>query len=140
LSAVWEFGRAGEWWNARYAHSARVAGEDAGRGWFCGFYRCDVAYFNLFGGVVLTDELKGPVYPHDANAPICACFGVNYDDVVADVDDGVPSRIRSVVARAKAGESGRSAMPHVGGGWSVVLGSTAGALYSAEIAGRIAGP
>ena len=43
--------------------------------WFCGFYRCDVAYFNLFGGVVLADELKGPVYPYDANAPICVCFG-----------------------------------------------------------------
>jgi hypothetical protein len=71
--------------------------------WFCGFYRCDVAYFNLFGGVVLADELNGPVYPHDANAPICACFGVNYDDVVADVDEGTPTRIRRVVARAKAG-------------------------------------
>ena len=58
--------------------------------WYCGFYRCDVAYFNLFGGVVLTDELKGPVYPHDANAPICACFGLKYDDVVADVDEGTP--------------------------------------------------
>src|SRR6201999_1868228 len=73
--------------------------------WFCSFYRCDVAYFNLFGGVVLADELKGPVYPHDANAPICACFGVTYDDVVADVDDDVPKRIRSVVARSKAGEA-----------------------------------
>jgi hypothetical protein len=73
--------------------------------WFCGFYRCDVAYFNLFGGVVLADELNGPVYPHDANAPICACFGLNFDDVVTDVDEGTPTRIRSVVARAKAGEA-----------------------------------
>ena len=45
--------------------------------WFCGFPRCDVAYFNLFGSVVLMDELKSPVYPYDANAPICACFGLN---------------------------------------------------------------
>jgi hypothetical protein len=73
--------------------------------WFCGFYRCDVAYFNLFGGVVLADELKGPVYPHDANAPICACFGLKYDDVVADVDEGTPRRIRGIVARQKAGEA-----------------------------------
>ena len=61
--------------------------------WFCGFYRCDVAYFNLFGGVVLMDELKAPVYPYDANAPICACFGLKYEDVEADVNDGTPTRI-----------------------------------------------
>lgn len=73
--------------------------------WFCSFPRCDVAYFNLFGGVVLMDELKAPVYPYDADAPICACFGLTYDDVVADVDDTVPKRIRSVVTRTKAGES-----------------------------------
>jgi hypothetical protein len=73
--------------------------------WFCGFYRCEVAYFNLFGGVVLMDELKAPVYPYDANAPICACFGLTYDDVVADVDESTPARIRGVVARSKAGES-----------------------------------
>ena len=53
--------------------------------WFCAFPRCDVAYFNLFGGVVLMDELKAPVYPYDPNAPICACFGLTYDDVEADV-------------------------------------------------------
>jgi len=33
--------------------------------WFCAFPRCDVAYFNLFGGVVLMNELKAPVYPYD---------------------------------------------------------------------------
>jgi len=73
--------------------------------WFCGFPRCDVAYFNQFGTIVLMDELKAPVYPYDANAPICACFGLTYDDVVADVDDTAPHRIRSVVARSKAGEA-----------------------------------
>ncbi len=73
--------------------------------WFCGFYRCDVAYFNLFGSIVLASELRTLVYPLDANAPICACFGLNYDDVVADVDEGTPTRIRSVLARQKTGEA-----------------------------------
>ena len=73
--------------------------------WLCGFARCDVAYFNLFGSVVLMDELKAPVYPYDANAPICACFGLTYDDVIADVDDSTPTRIRDVLARSKAGEA-----------------------------------
>lgn len=73
--------------------------------WFCNFYRCDVAYFNQFGAVVLTNELKHPVYPHDANAPICACFGLKYDDVEADVEDGTPTRIREVLAKSKSGEA-----------------------------------
>jgi oxygen-independent coproporphyrinogen-3 oxidase len=49
--------------------------------WFCNFHRCDVAYFNLFEAVVLRDELSAPVYPHDLDAPLCACFGLSYDDV-----------------------------------------------------------
>jgi hypothetical protein len=70
--------------------------------WYCGFHRCEVAYFNLFGGVVVMNELKAPVYPYDANAPICACFGLTYDDVVADVDERTPTRIRAILARSKA--------------------------------------
>jgi hypothetical protein len=73
--------------------------------WFCGFHRCDVAYFNQFGAIVQMEELRAPVYPYDASAPICACFGVTYDDVVADVDDGTPTRIREVLAKSKAGKS-----------------------------------
>jgi hypothetical protein len=73
--------------------------------WFCGFHRCEVAYFNQFGGTVTMDELNAPVYPYDANAPICACFGLTYDDVVADADDTIPKRIREVHARTKAGEA-----------------------------------
>jgi hypothetical protein len=70
--------------------------------WFCNYARCDVAYFNQFDAVVLTSELKGPVYPKDAAAPICACFGFTYDDVVADVDDVTPTRIRELLAKSKS--------------------------------------
>jgi Zinc binding domain len=73
--------------------------------WFCGFGRCDVAYFNLFGGVVLMDELNAPIYPYDLNAPLCACFGLTYDDVEADVRDGKPARIRELLARSKSNEA-----------------------------------
>jgi len=69
--------------------------------WFCGFSRCDVAYFNLFDAVVLMDELKAPVYPYDPNAPICACFGLTYDHVEADVREGQPTRIRELLAKSK---------------------------------------
>lgn len=71
--------------------------------WFCNYYRCDVAYFNQFGSVVLMDELKAPVYPYDVNAPICVCYGLTYDDVEADANEAVPVRIRAVVVKSKAG-------------------------------------
>jgi hypothetical protein len=73
--------------------------------WFCGFPRCEVAYFNLFDAVVTMDELRAPVYPYDVNAPICACFGLKYDDVEADVDEGTPKRIREMLARSKTAEA-----------------------------------
>jgi hypothetical protein len=64
-----------------------------------------VAYFNLFGGEVLMNELKAPVYPYDPNAPICACFGLNYDDVEADVHEGTPTRVRELLANSKSSEA-----------------------------------
>jgi hypothetical protein len=69
--------------------------------WFCSFPRCDAAYFNLFNAVVRVEELNEPVYPKDLDAPICACFGLNYDDVAADAAAGTPTRIRTNLARAK---------------------------------------
>jgi hypothetical protein len=73
--------------------------------WFCSFPRCEVAYFNLFETVVLMDELKAPVYPYDPDAPICACFGLTYDDVEADVREGTPTRIRELLAKSKSSEA-----------------------------------
>jgi hypothetical protein len=74
-------------------------------GWFCSYTHCDVAYFNLFEAVVTTDELTAPVYPHDFDAPICACFGLTYDDVEADVREGTPTRIRELLAKSKSAEA-----------------------------------
>ncbi len=70
--------------------------------WFCNFHRCDVAYFNLFEAVVLREELAAPVYPHDLDAPLCACFGLSYDDVAADVREGHPARVRELLAKSKS--------------------------------------
>lgn len=73
--------------------------------WFCGFPRCVVAYFNQFDAIVTIDELRGPVYPKEFDAPICACFGFSYDDVVADANDTQPTRIRSLLAKSKTPEA-----------------------------------
>lgn len=69
--------------------------------WFCGFARCEVAYFNLFEMFVEVAELKAPVYPKDLDAPICACFGLRYDDIDADVREGTPTRVRELLAKSK---------------------------------------
>lgn len=73
--------------------------------WFCPFARCEVAYFNQLEMVVAVDELTGPIYPKDPSAPICACFGIAYDDVMADVREGAPTRTRQLLAKAKSNEA-----------------------------------
>jgi hypothetical protein len=70
--------------------------------WFCSFPRCDVAYFNLFEAIVTREELAAPVYPYDLDAPICACFGLTYDDVAADAAEPTPVRIRALLAKSKS--------------------------------------
>lgn len=69
--------------------------------WYCSQSSCDVAYFTPLGVVVLLSELRSGVYPYDPDAPLCACFGLSYDDVLADVDAGVPTRIRQLLADSR---------------------------------------
>lgn len=73
--------------------------------WFCNFGRCEVAYFSQLGSVVTVDELVGPLFPKDLDAPICVCFGFTYDDVVAEADAPVPTRLRELLAKAKSDEA-----------------------------------
>jgi hypothetical protein len=73
--------------------------------WYCSYARCDVVYFNLLETVATVDELAAPVYPYDLDAPLCACFGFRYDEIDADVRDGVPSRIRQLLARSQSSEA-----------------------------------
>ncbi len=80
------------------AEARQTLGEDA---WCCPSPRCDVVYFQPDGPVVLVSELRQPVYPYELDAPICACFGLTYDDVAADVAEGVPVRIRELFAKSK---------------------------------------
>ncbi len=73
--------------------------------WYCSYARCDVAYFNLLESVVRIEELRAPVYPYDLDAPICACFGLTYDDVEADVQEGEPARIRQLLAKSQSSDA-----------------------------------
>ncbi len=40
-------------------------------GWFCTYPDCEVAYFDLYGRIILVEELRQPVHPKSDGAPIC---------------------------------------------------------------------
>ncbi len=69
--------------------------------WFCGYAACEVVYFDSLERTIEVGQLRGPVYPKDADAPICPCFGFTWDDVQADIRDTAPTRIRQLLAKSK---------------------------------------
>ena len=84
---------------------ASVRSRMADSAWYCRHTACEVAYFNMFEQSVLLHELRAPVYPYDIDAPICACFGLMWDDVDADSREDVPWRIRELLTKSKSPEA-----------------------------------
>ena len=72
---------------------------------FCSFARCEVVYFDQFDRTVVVNELRSPVYPKDPAAPVCACFGFSLEEVEADVEQGMPVRIRELLAKSKSSDA-----------------------------------
>jgi hypothetical protein len=72
---------------------------------FCPSPLCDVAYFDAFERVVLVADLNKPVYPKDPDAPICACFGLTRRDIEQDVHEGVVTRVKAILEKAKSPEA-----------------------------------
>jgi hypothetical protein len=70
---------------------------------FCPRPQCDVAYFDMFERVVLTSELRQAVYPKDPDAPICACFQFTSAHIDEDLAEGVVTRTKALLEKAKAG-------------------------------------
>jgi hypothetical protein len=69
---------------------------------FCPSPRCKVVYFDAFERVILTTDLGRPVYPKDPDAPICACFGLTREDIEADAQEGVTTRVKAVLEKARS--------------------------------------
>jgi hypothetical protein len=88
---------------------------------FCPSPRCDVAYFDTLERVVLVADLLRAVYPKDPTAPICACFGLRREEIEQDVKEGVVTRTKAVLEKAKSpaarcrqlAANGRSCVPYV---------------------------
>ena len=72
---------------------------------FCPTPQCQVVYFDAFERVILANELVRPVYPKDPNAPICACFGLTRADIEQDVQEGVVTRTKAALEKAKSPEA-----------------------------------
>ena len=77
---------------------------------FCPSPQCPVAYFDSFERLVLATDLQRPVYPKDAAAPICACFGLTRADIEEDVRDGGVTRTKAVLEKAKSPQARCSEM------------------------------
>lgn len=72
---------------------------------FCPSPQCPVAYFDAFERTISAADLSRPVYPKNSNAPICACFGLCRADIEQDVREGVVTRTKAVVEKAKSPEA-----------------------------------
>lgn len=70
--------------------------------WFCSYPPCEVAYFDQLGGVVRTEELQGPVYPKFVEAPVCPCFNFTLEEIEADAEANVPTRIRELLVKSQS--------------------------------------
>jgi hypothetical protein len=88
---------------------------------FCPHPSCEVAYFDMFERIVTVSALRHPIYPKDADAPICACFGFTCAEIDEDLSEGEVTRTKSLLERAKSDSSrcellaanGRSCVPEV---------------------------
>jgi hypothetical protein len=68
--------------------------------YFCGFARCEVAYFDEFERSLTVDQLQRPIWPKDPAAPLCGCFGLTAEDIEADVREGGVARVKGVVQKS----------------------------------------
>jgi hypothetical protein len=88
---------------------------------FCPHPQCEVAYFDMFERMVQVAALRRPVFPKDPDAPICACFGFTRADIDRDLAEGVVTRTRGLLDRARSqptqcetlAANGRSCVPDV---------------------------
>jgi len=79
-----------------------VCARFAGSAFFCPHPTCEVAYFDALEQTVPVSRLRQPLYPKDPAAPICPCFGLTCQEIEADVREGVVTRVRAHLDRARS--------------------------------------
>jgi len=82
-----------------------LRGALADSAYFCPFARCDVVYFDAYERVITTEQFPRKVWPKDADAPLCCCFGFTREEIERDLADGGVVRIRELIDKAKSAEA-----------------------------------
>jgi hypothetical protein len=72
---------------------------------FCPSPGCDAVYFDMFERVIVVAAVRTPIYPKDPQAPLCACFGLTADDIDRDLAEGVATRTKACLLRARTAEA-----------------------------------
>ncbi len=72
---------------------------------FCPSPQCQVVYFDAFERAISTADIHRPIYPKDPTAPICPCLGLREEDIARDVQDGVKTRVKAAIAKAKSADA-----------------------------------
>ncbi len=68
---------------------------------FCPTASCEVAYFDAYGQSIAAALLNRPVYPKDPDAPVCACFHLKANDILADAAANNPAGVRELIRLSK---------------------------------------
>ena len=72
---------------------------------FCTNAKCDIVYFDVFERCIRTAQMIHSVYPKDRSAPICACFQLKESDIDLDLEEGLPTRVRQLLAQSESPEA-----------------------------------
>lgn len=73
--------------------------------YFCPDGACDVVYFDDYSAVVTRSEFRHLLPIKDAEAPICSCFGLTRADIEQDVEEGVVTRSKATIEKARSCEA-----------------------------------
>jgi hypothetical protein len=75
------------------------------RAYYCVDPACRTAYFNGWGAAVPVERMTARAAPKDPEAPLCSCFGMRTEEVVADAREGRKDRVRDLVERSRGPEA-----------------------------------
>lgn len=89
--------------NAQLDYDTRMTLSESA--YFCPDGACDVVYFDDYSAVITRAAFKKMIPIKDAQAPICSCFGFTRDDIEQDVEEGVVTRSKAAVERARSSEA-----------------------------------
>lgn len=91
------------------------------RVYYCPNPSCPTGYFSAWDAVVPLARLRSRSWPKDPNAPLCPCFNLKAEDIVADAQSGRKNRVQEIREEADAPDArcpklcpdGRSCVPQV---------------------------